>query len=170
MYDGNTRGDIGEFQLTVSREADAYTLALSGELDIASCTELEEELDLAEMSSVKLIVLDLRELDFIDSSGLHAIVNAHRHVAGRLIVVRGPSQVQRMFELCALDELLTIVDAPPSGGQTDGSTARPHLAAEGPLGPRLREVAAVGTTRRANQAVIAAIRELRSRRRLRSIR
>jgi anti-anti-sigma factor len=163
MYEGNTRGDIGELQLTVSREADAYTLALCGELDIASCTELEEELELAEMSSAKLIVLDLRGLDFIDSSGLHAIVDAHRRAARRLIVVRGPSQVQRMFELCALDELLTIVDAPPIGRQTDGSSARPRLDAEGPL-------AAVGTTRRANQAFIAAIRELRSRRRLRSVR
>jgi anti-anti-sigma factor len=163
MYEGNTRGDIAELQLTVSREADAYTLALFGELDIASCTELEEELELAEMSSAKLIVLDLRGLDFIDSSGLHAIVDAHRHAAKRLIVVRGPSQVQRMFELCALDELLTIVDAPPSAGQTDRSSARLRLDAEGPL-------ATVSTTQRANQAVKAAIRELRSRRRLRSVR
>jgi anti-sigma B factor antagonist len=70
-----------------------------GELDIDTTPRLEQIL--REPSS-QLVVLDLRELAFMDSSGVHAIVNASasaRQLGRRLVLLRGPPRVDRVFGL-----------------------------------------------------------------------
>jgi anti-sigma B factor antagonist len=64
---------------------------------------------------VELIVLDLRGLEFMDSTGLHAllrIANSSHDSGRRFALIRGPDQVHRLFELTGLAETLTIVDSP----------------------------------------------------------
>jgi hypothetical protein len=93
-----------------------------------------------------VIVLDLRELSFMDASGVQVIVMAHRRVGGRLVIVKGPRPVQRVLEICGLVERLRLVDAPPAAA---GSASRRDAVA-----------------RRVNQAALAAaVRELRGQRR-----
>ena len=61
------------------------------------------------------MVLDLRGLAFIDSTGLRLIVSADaraREQGRRLAVVRGPEAVQRIFRVTRLDERLDMVDDP----------------------------------------------------------
>jgi anti-sigma B factor antagonist len=91
------------------READgALVLALSGELDLAGAPELTEALDAAKASGRPLTV-DLRELEFIDSSGLGALVrfnNAAAAAGFEYIVLPGPPQVHRAFVLSGLDQAL----------------------------------------------------------------
>lgn len=91
------------------------TLILSGELDLVSSPQLEEALRVLEEPDVELVVLDLRELEFMDSTGLHLLVRAH-HTAEdtgrRLALIRGTEQVQRLLNLTGITELLTIVDSP----------------------------------------------------------
>jgi anti-sigma B factor antagonist len=70
-----------------------------GELDVDTTPELDRML--REPQS-QLIVLDLRELAFMDSSGVHTIVNASaraRQLGRRLVVLRGPPDVDRVFKL-----------------------------------------------------------------------
>ncbi len=60
-----------------------------------------------------VIVLDLSKLTFLDSTGLRCLVTADRRAreAGRrVVIVRGPDAVQRVFEITRLDERLEIVD------------------------------------------------------------
>jgi anti-sigma B factor antagonist len=93
----------------------AITLALSGELDLVSAPALERAMEGQPQPDVELIVLDLRALDFMDSTGLHAVLRlANRaHDAGRrFALIRGPDQVHRLFELTGLAETLRIVDSP----------------------------------------------------------
>jgi anti-anti-sigma factor len=59
------------------------------------------------------IVLDLRELAFIACSGLLVIVMAHRRQASRLVVVKGPRHVQRVFEICNLVRVLPLIEKFP---------------------------------------------------------
>jgi anti-sigma B factor antagonist len=70
-----------------------------GELDVDTTPKLDRML--REPQS-QLIVLDLRELAFMDSSGVHTIVNASaraRQLGRRLVVLRGPPDVDRVFKL-----------------------------------------------------------------------
>ncbi len=82
---------------------------------MASGPELEQALDEVSGSPVQLLVIDLRQLDFMDSTGLSIIVKAHHRfrVEGReLGLVRGPAQVQRLLDLTGVAERLRLVDAP----------------------------------------------------------
>jgi anti-sigma B factor antagonist len=70
-----------------------------GELDIETTPQLARTLS---EPRAQLIVLDLRELAFMDSSGVHAIVNASvraRQLGRRLVLLRGPPDVDRIFGL-----------------------------------------------------------------------
>jgi anti-sigma B factor antagonist len=87
-------------------------LTLVGELDLASLHMLEQELERVAPTEKRLI-LDLRRLQFIDSSGLHALLRADRRLTaagGQLTIVRGPRAVERLFRLTGLDTRLRIVD------------------------------------------------------------
>lgn len=91
------------------------TLALSGELDLVSAPALERAMEGQPQRDVELIVLDLRGLEFMDSTGLHAVLriaNSAHDAGRRFALVRGPDQVHRLFELTGLVETLTIVDSP----------------------------------------------------------
>ncbi len=61
------------------------------------------------------MILDLRGLTFIDVTGVHLIVEASLRAAlfgGRLIVVRGPAQVQRLLERPGMGDGVEMVDFP----------------------------------------------------------
>ena len=89
-------------------------IAVSGELDLASSPALQEELDRVSPDS-ELLIIDLRELDFMDSTGLSVLVRAHQRAeeqGRRLAMVKGPQQVQRLLSLTGVADRLTLVDAP----------------------------------------------------------
>jgi anti-sigma B factor antagonist len=93
----------------------AVTLAISGELDLVSSPILERAAEDQALSDVELIVVDLRGLNFMDSTGLHTLLRvqqAAHDVGRRFALVRGPDQVQRLFDLTGLTETLTIVESP----------------------------------------------------------
>ncbi len=91
---------------------DAAWVWVEGELDIASAPRLEQTLRWAQ-TRARLVVLDLRQLTFIDSSGVHVIVPVSiraRRAGRRLIVVRGPSQVDRILALTGASDVIEIRD------------------------------------------------------------
>ena len=100
-----------------STTADAVHVTVSGELDIATVAHVDRALRRAWATS-DVIVLDLRDLEFIDSCGGHLIVEADcriRRAGGRLIVVRGRlGEVAWLFALLGIDSLLEVVDRPPA--------------------------------------------------------
>ena len=74
---------------------------LAGELDVETTPQLEQTLR-EPHSQARLVVLDMRDLAFMDSSGVHAIVNAGarvRRLGHRLVILRGPPDVDRVFAL-----------------------------------------------------------------------
>jgi anti-anti-sigma factor len=103
------------FRVDVRSQNRTAVVVVSGELDVASGPALEQELASAEASDAQLVILDLRDLDFIDSTGLSILIKAHQHAEAsgrRFAVVRGRSQVQRLLGLTGLEERLTLVDSP----------------------------------------------------------
>ena len=91
------------------------SLVLRGELDISSAPVLEEALSRLEAGGPPLLVIDLRGLEFMDSTGLRTLVSADqraRDAGRRLAIVRGPEAVDRIFNVTRLDERLELVDDP----------------------------------------------------------
>ena len=90
-------------------------VALSGELDLSSAAQIEDVLKEVEAASPALMLLDLRELTFLDSTGLRVMVSADaraRDASRRLVIVQGPEVVHRVFRITGLDDHLEIVDTP----------------------------------------------------------
>lgn len=97
-------------------DAGAVRIALRGELDLAHAYTFDEELRRVEESRPSCVVLDLRQLNFLDSCGLSRLLAARRRArrAGhRLVLVRGPVAVQRLFALSAVDEAFEMVSEVP---------------------------------------------------------
>ena len=89
----------------------------SGELDLSTAEELDTELKRAEASAPETLVLDLRELQFMDSTGLRIVLAADaraRERGAKLVVVRAPDEVDRVFRLTRMDHHLELVDEPPT--------------------------------------------------------
>jgi anti-anti-sigma factor len=103
-------------ELRIEHDHEAPRVVLSGELDLASTEELEGELKQLESAEPPLLVLDLRELEFMDSTGLRTVIAADaraRDRGGRLVVVRARDEVDRVFRLTRMDQHLELVDEPP---------------------------------------------------------
>jgi anti-anti-sigma factor len=88
-------------------------VALRGELDLSTVSKVQEELDRVEADGAPLVVLDLKNLSFLDSTGLRAVITAAeraKEAGRRFVVVRGPDPVQRVFSITRLDDRLEMVD------------------------------------------------------------
>jgi anti-anti-sigma factor len=107
---------VGEhLRVGVRNHADAVVVALEGELDLASAPLLESEIESAEVAAAAGVVLDLRELQFVDSTGLRTIFSAHSrsHERGQeFAITRGSEQVQRLLAITRMGEHLRIIDTP----------------------------------------------------------
>ncbi|MDQ6605971.1 MAG: STAS domain-containing protein [Actinomycetota bacterium] len=110
------------FRVELRTEDRASVLAVSGELDLACTPELENHLAQVFQSGAKLVIVDLRELEFIDSTGLSVLVKADQQAqeAGcEFGIVNGGTQVRRLLSLTGVTERLRVFDEPDellSGG------------------------------------------------------
>jgi anti-anti-sigma factor len=104
------------FQCEVrSSDRAATWIRVCGELDLGSAPQFEQALRYS-LSSALLVIIDLRQLTFIDSTGLHVIAEADaraRRSSRRLVFVRGPAQIDGLFELVGLSDRLEIIDIKP---------------------------------------------------------
>jgi anti-anti-sigma factor len=105
-----------EFSIAASDRDGRAHLTLRGELDLATAPELEHIVN-DRLDAGSDVVVDLRGLEFMDSSGIRVLVAAHARAARtgtRLIVVRpaAGSAVSKIVEVSGLDEELNIVDDP----------------------------------------------------------
>jgi anti-anti-sigma factor len=103
-----------EFNVEISGDESATLLTVSGELDLATSPALEAELERAS-AGPELVILDLRGVTFMDSTGLSLLVKAQRRAQDsrrRLAVVKGGPQVERLLTLTGVADRLTLIDSP----------------------------------------------------------
>jgi anti-sigma B factor antagonist len=108
-----TRGT--ELSIETRTQPGGVLLRLSGELDMATAPRLEREIANASDSQPQAIVLDLRELDFIDSTGLRTLITEHersRQSGRTFALVRGSKQVHRLMSITRVSEHLQVVSSP----------------------------------------------------------
>ena len=104
--------NLEQLHIWADHETEPGVLRLDGELDPHTAPLLEHEIASRADAGQVDIVLDLRALQFIDSSGLRVLIAAHRDLArrGGSLVLRSPSDTaQRLLEITGLVDHITIV-------------------------------------------------------------
>jgi anti-sigma B factor antagonist len=104
-----------EFRLQVSSRGGAAVIEVFGELDLATSPALEQELDRVAGEDVPLIIVDLAELGFMDSTGLSVLVRAHQRAeesGQRFGVINSSQQVQRLLTLTGVKDRLVLEQVP----------------------------------------------------------
>ena len=94
------------FSVRVESRGTVSGVAVSGELDLASSDAVQDALDEAVEQASEILVVDLSETTFIDSTGLHAVIRCERRASAAgigVVVVGARPQVRRVFELAGLD-------------------------------------------------------------------
>jgi anti-anti-sigma factor len=110
---------LAEEQLAIEARTHRRTalVALRGELDVLTVSKVAEVIDGLDpqVDGVRHLVLDLRGLTFMDSSGLHELVRqnefarTNRH---NLAVVRGTDAIERLLDVTGVKDHLVLVDDP----------------------------------------------------------
>jgi anti-anti-sigma factor len=91
-------------------------IALRGELDLEHAYTFDEELRRVEGERPPCVVLDLRGLSFLDSSGLARLLAANRRARRdrrRLLLIRGGTAVQRLMAITAVGQHFETVSELP---------------------------------------------------------
>ena len=98
------------------RNGTVAVIAAAGELDLSGAQVLEGELERLQADpALGTVVLDLRGLEFMDSSGLRLVVLADmraREAGRRFVLVRGPETVHRVFEITRMSDRLDFMSDP----------------------------------------------------------
>ena len=106
--------DETPFEAHTTLDRDVLTVAVAGEVDMSTAPRLLEIID-AVSDAPRLVVVDLTEVGFLDSSGLNALVQGQRRLASRRIALRVvvPSDhaVRRVFAIARLEDQLQIVES-----------------------------------------------------------
>jgi anti-sigma B factor antagonist len=87
-------------------QGDRRTLALTGEMDLATAPALEGAVIRLCKDAIKQLVLDLSQLEFIDGSGLHAVSAARlicQDSGCELCIIPGRKELHRLFTISGLD-------------------------------------------------------------------
>lgn len=88
-------------------------LTIEGEIDLATAHQLRTAIDRAVGEGATEIWLDLTPTEFMDSTGLHLLLEARQRLADlnrRLSIICPPGCVRRLFEVTAADLVLTLFD------------------------------------------------------------
>jgi anti-sigma B factor antagonist len=100
-----------EFFCDVRPDRERVVVRVGGEFDVAVAADVAAIVDELLDAGFARIVVDLRDLTFMDSAAVHALVSAHRSAERRgcaLSLVRGPGHVHRVLELTATDSLFDL--------------------------------------------------------------
>jgi anti-sigma B factor antagonist len=112
------------FESELRVDGEVVVVALRGELDLASRPRADEQLRRAEALGAPALVIDLGELEFMDSNGATLLIQAHRRALAdgrRLALLNGSAEPHRVIELLGLQKLLRMVDDPRELVRSGGS-------------------------------------------------
>ncbi len=97
--------------VTTNLEGEKLTVALRGRLDTLTSRDLETELEsLLANPDIKVLVIDMKELEYISSAGLRVMLDAARTMEdkGEMIVTNLCSEVMDVFSITGFSEVFTI--------------------------------------------------------------
>lgn len=105
---------IEQFRMNVTRRGNAVVLAIAGSVSMTDTDRLQVKLEELAAERASIIVLDLKDMDFICSVGLGAIIVGHlkcRHHAGQVRLASPVPAVRELLETTRLTKLFDIYDS-----------------------------------------------------------
>jgi anti-sigma B factor antagonist len=102
--------DVTELKLSEAPLADGAILTIAGELDIATVPRIRERLSAIIERGARRIVVDLRGVTFMDSTGLAAFIHAKVQIDDITLVLQRDSYARLIFEVAGLDGVLDVVE------------------------------------------------------------
>jgi anti-sigma B factor antagonist len=103
------------FRCETGRDGDTSWVRPIGELDLDTAPRLDEEMTAIRASGAGRLVLDMRALTFMDSTGLRLVIRwdtTAKDEGFRFAIVPGPEVVQRVFRLTGMDDHLPVAEPP----------------------------------------------------------
>jgi len=114
---GNGRQEHLPELLVVSRSGGVTALALAGDLDLGTVAGVQTTLEEEVARTPPRLVLDVSALEFIDSSGIHALVQTAQALAtrgGTFEITSVPEHIRRLLEITGVLALLTEPQRDPA--------------------------------------------------------
>jgi anti-anti-sigma factor len=106
-------GRASRVLIKLAADAQGMVVTVGGELDLETAPMLDRALADIDETQVNRLLIDLRQVSFMDSTGLSSILRAQRLARSNghaLVLRRGSRQVQRLFQLAGVAAGLTFVD------------------------------------------------------------
>ncbi len=100
--------------VTTSERPGSTLVEVEGEIDLSTAPQLQRAL-LASAEGSPEVVVDLRGVTFIDSTGVGVLFRVSKQVAaagGEVRLVCGPGAVRRVLKVSGLDRLVPVADGP----------------------------------------------------------
>ena len=88
------------------------TVYLAGELDHHNASKIKEDIDSSITQEMKILVLDFKELSFMDSSGIGVIIGRYKKMKrqnGAVYVKNMSSQMEKIFSMSGLNKIITVL-------------------------------------------------------------
>jgi anti-anti-sigma factor len=106
---------MAQLELHTEKSGGTVTMRLAGEIDLSQASRFHDELERAEALEPEILIVDLRGLTFMDSTGLRMLLGMRRsceEAGRRLAIIRGQQQVQDLFRVAGLEDAFEILDDP----------------------------------------------------------
>lgn len=103
--------DPGGCAIVIRDEPTGTVVAVTGELDLLSAPQLRTALDALLPANARHIAIDLTHATFMDSAGVHAVLDASHRAGGHLAVICPKGPVRQVIELLGLTEMLNVVSS-----------------------------------------------------------
>ena len=100
---------LAQLGIAISAQGTTMTISVRGEWDLSQKPTMRSVVNDVLARAPDCVVLDLSCLSFIDSTGVHGILELHKRSTqqhAHLVIVPGPRAVQRIFEITGLTEVL----------------------------------------------------------------
>ena len=105
---------VPNIDIDIVEKPDAVFVVVEGEVDLCAASRFEESLAAAAASEAPAIVLDLDRVSFMDSAGVHVLLqfSLSEQGRGRLALTHSSPQVRRLLEVTGVRRYLSFVASP----------------------------------------------------------
>jgi anti-anti-sigma factor len=120
-----------ELELATSRRGLAAVVRVGGTFDLHGADRFDREIGRILHGPTREILVDLREVEFMDSLGLRSLIAAHRRAFEARVplwIVRGGAPVAQLLRMTGLDMVLPLIDDLPPRLRPERTQPRPPLA------------------------------------------
>lgn len=120
-------GDNENIDIDIIERDGVVVVVVKGEVDLSAAAHFEESLARAQESEAPAIVIDLDRVSFMDSAGVHVLLqfSISERNRNRLALTPGSPQVRRLLEITGVQRYLPFVPSPELGGNQSRRNGHP---------------------------------------------